>query len=79
MKLLTATIDGKHVGFSSDTDFLVQVGKGKSSYATIATCKGNLAQAVIMYNGLNVGNGHKKRLLMPSCSSRPVLARLITY
>lgn len=71
----TATLDGKNIGYSSETEFLIQIGKGKSSYKTRYAFKGNLEQAVLYYRGLNIGNGYKKRLLMPSCSKNPVLAR----
>ena len=73
MKLYENELDGKKVAYSEDTDFLVQIGKGKGSYKTRWSFKGNLAQAVMYYNGLNVGYGYKKRLLMPSSKS-PVLA-----
>jgi len=72
--LHTAILDGKLIGFSSETDFLVQLGKGRGSYRTKWGFKGNLPQALLYYKSLNVGNGYKKRLLMPS-SSKPILAR----
>lgn len=75
IKLLTAELDGKKIAFASNTDFLLQVGKNKSAYKTKYTFKGNkLNQAVMYYQGINIGNGYKKRLLMPS-SNNPVLAR----
>ena len=77
-KLLTATLDGKMIAYSSETEFVVQVSKSKNSksgYETRYTIKGNLAQAVMYYSGINVGYGYRKRLLMPSCSKNPVLAR----
>ena len=74
VKLLTATVDGKHVGYCSETEFLIQLGKGKGSYETKHVIKGNLGQAIMIYNGYNIGNGYKKRLLMPSCSVKPVIA-----
>lgn len=76
IELKTWTLDGKQIAGSSETEFLVQVGKGaKGSYRTRYAFKGNLGQAVMYYNGINIGNGYKKRLLMPSCSKRPVLAK----
>ena len=36
--------------------------------------RGNLAQAVHLFNGLNISNGYKKRLVSWSFN-RPVLAR----
>jgi hypothetical protein len=73
MKLLTTELDGKMIGYHEDTEFLVQLGKGKGGYKTRWSFKGNLYQAVMYYNALNVGYGYKKRLLMPS-SPKPVLA-----
>jgi len=72
--LRTATLDGKHVGYSSETEFLVQIGKGRGGYRTKYRIVGNLRQAVMYYQGLNIGHGYKKRLLMPS-SKKPVLAK----
>jgi hypothetical protein len=80
IKLLTATLDGKHIGYCSQTEFLIQLGKGpKGSYRTKRSIVGNLGQAIMHYNMLNVGNGYKKRLLMPSCSKNPVVAKTISY
>ena len=73
MKLYVNELNGKKVAYSEDTEFLVQLGKGKGSYKTRYSFKGKLAQAVLYYNGLNVGYGYKKRLLMPS-SPKPILA-----
>ena len=70
-----ATLNGKTIAYGASTDFLVQIGKGKSAYKTKWAFTGNLGQAVLYYNGLNIGNGYKKRLLMPSCGRKPVLAR----
>ncbi len=76
-----ATLDGKRIGYSSETVFLVQVGKGyKGSYKTRYSIKGNLGQAVMYYKGINIGTGYKKRLLMPSSArSRGVLARAFSF
>ena len=70
----TATIDGKRIAYTDDTTFEVQVGRGKSAYATKYSFKGELARAVLYYRGINIGNGYKKRLVMPD-AIRPVLAR----
>lgn len=68
-------LDGKQVAYHSQTPFLVQIGKGaKGSYRTKYTILGDLARAVMWYNGINIGYGWKKRLLMPS-SPKLVLAR----
>ena len=75
--LHTATINGKKVAYSSETDFLVQVGKGKGKYKTKYSFKGNIAQAVFYYSGINVGNGYKKRLFVPSFN-KPTLAKVLS-
>jgi hypothetical protein len=75
--LKTSVLDGKTIAYASDTEFLVQCSKrrtSKSEYETRARFVGNLAQAVMYYNMINVGNGYRKRLLMPS-AAKPVLAR----
>ena len=72
--LHTATLDGKQVGYSSETEFLVQVGKGKGSYKTRYRFVGNLGQAVMYYRGVNVSNGYKKRLVSWAMN-KPLLAR----
>ena len=76
VQLKEDTLDGKKIGYSSVTEFLVQVGKGpKGAYKTRYRIVGNLGQAVMYYRGINIGNGFKKRLLMPSCSKNSVLAK----
>jgi len=75
IKLLTNELDGKRIAYSSQTVFVVQVGKGpKGSYKTRYVFTGDLPQAVKYYNCINIGYGYKKRLLMPS-SKNPVLAK----
>ena len=75
MQTYISELDGKNIAYTDETEFLIQVGKDKGSYKTKYKFVGKLIQAVIYYRGVNVGNGYKKRLLMPSCSKRPVLAR----
>jgi hypothetical protein len=70
----TATLDGKRIAYTDDTEFLVQVGRGKGKYQTKYSFKGELARAVMHYNAINIGRGYKKRLIMPN-AMRPVLAR----
>lgn len=70
----TATLDGKRIIYTEDTEFLVQVGRKSHKYTTRYSFKGNLHQAVFHYRCINIGNGYKKRLLMPG-AMRPVLAR----
>lgn len=70
----TATLDGKRIAYTDDTTFEVQVGRGNGKYKLRYAFKGNLHQAVMYYRGINIGNGYKKRLVMPD-AIRPVLAR----
>jgi hypothetical protein len=70
----TATLDGKRIAYGETTEFLVQIGRGKSKYETKYTFRGELGRAVMYYNAINIGRGYKKRLVMPN-AIRPVLAR----
>lgn len=75
IKILRNELDGKEVVYNTTTEFLVQVGKGaKGSYKTKYRFEGNLLQAVMWYNGINIGNGYKKRLIAPSLN-KPILAK----
>jgi hypothetical protein len=66
-------VDGRKIAYCSHTSFMVQVGRGKGGYATKYTIQGDLEQALFYYDGINIGNGYKKRLLMPSSKNNPVL------
>jgi hypothetical protein len=70
----TATLDGKRIAYTDDTVFEVQVGRHKGKYTARYSFTGNLHQAVKYYRCINIGNGYKKRLVMPD-AMRPVLAR----
>lgn len=75
--LKEGTLDGKRIGYHSFTRFLVQTSRTKnpkSGYVTRNTVVGNLTQAVLLYNGYNIGLGYKKRLVMEG-GTPPVLAR----
>ena len=69
----TAELDGKRIAYTQETEFKIQIGKGRGAYKTHCTIIGDLAHAVAWYNGFNIGNGYKKRLLAPSMN-KPVLA-----
>lgn len=77
MEMYISELDGKNIAYTNETEFLIQVGQGKNSYKTISKFTGKFISAVMYYRAINVGNGHKKRLLMPS-SKKPVLARQIS-
>jgi len=74
IKLKFSELDGKKIAYHSDTVFRVQIGKGKSGYKDRFRIQGNLTQAVLLYNGINIGNGYKKRLYSDFLN-KPVLAR----
>jgi hypothetical protein len=75
VRLKTAILDGKTIAFSSETTFLVQVGRyAKGAYRTRYSFTGNLAQACHYYRCINIGRGYKKRLVMVG-ANKPVLAR----
>lgn len=68
-------LDGSKVAYHEGTEFLVQIGRyRKGSYSTRYRFVGDLVQAVRWYNGINIGNGYKKRLIAPSLN-KPLLAR----
>jgi hypothetical protein len=76
MDIKTTMLDGKRIAYCDTTEFLVQVGRySKGAYRTRYRFMGKLGQAVAYYNAINIGNGYKKRLYMPSCSKHPILAR----
>ena len=77
MEIKTVTLDGKKLAYTSETLFLVQVGKNRSAYRTRYSFTGNIHQAVTYYRALNVGRGYKKRLYVPSFN-KPTLAKQIT-
>lgn len=81
VRLLQNELNGKRIAYCSETVFLVQVGKGyKGAYKNKYTVKGSLPQAVMLYNGINLGNGYKKRLVMPSSArGRGILARAFSF
>jgi len=79
MQIKMVELDGKRIAYCDETEFFVQVGRGRSAYKTRYVFKGNFHQAFLCYRGVNVGNGYKKRLLMPSCSVNPVIARQFSF
>lgn len=72
-----AILNGKRIAFTRDSKFLIQTGKGKSSYKTRYSVIGSLEQAVMYYNLLNIGNGYKKRLIAEGFN-KPILARQLS-
>jgi len=72
----TATIDGKHIAYTDNTIFLVEVGRGsKGAYKIRYKFVGDLRQAASYYASINVGNGYKKRLRMANSVNPRPLAR----
>lgn len=65
---LTQELNGKTLHFWTDTEFLVEVSKSKnlkSGYKIAYRFVGSLSQAVLHYDGINIGYGYKKRLRSP--------------
>jgi len=78
IKILETEINGKKIVYHSESEFLIQVGKGpKGSYHTKYSFKGTLALAVGWYNAINIGNGYKKRLVCWSLN-KPILAKAVS-
>lgn len=71
-------LDGKKIAYHSETKFLVQIGRYKSAYKTRNAIVGNLGQAVLLFNAINIGNGYKKRLVCWEMN-KPILARQFSY
>lgn len=74
MKFKTATLNGVRIAYTTETEFLVQVGRDRGAYKTRYSFKGDLAEALHYYKCINVGKGYKKRLYAPSFNE-PLLAR----
>lgn len=69
-------LNGKKITYHSKTEFKVQVGRyQKGSYESYYHVLGDLNQAVLLFNGINIGRGYKKRLVMGD----KVLARCVSY
>lgn len=66
IKLMTVSIGGKKIGFSSMTGFVVQVAEGRTgNYKTIAHGKGEeFPNLLASYKGVAVGDGTRKRICM---------------
>jgi hypothetical protein len=74
MQHKTATLDGRTIAYTDQTEFFVEVGRGHGVYHIKQVFTGNLAQAVSYFNAINIGRGYKKRLRAPSFN-KPILAR----
>jgi len=72
--IIEKELNGKKIAYHSTTQFLVQIGRGKSGYKTRYSIEGNLAQAIMYFDCINIGNGYKKRLIAPSLN-KPLLLR----
>lgn len=78
MQLYEYELDGKKVIFHSESKIEIQIGKGKSRYRSRHTFSPDkFGSAVMIYNGINIGNGFKKRLVCFTLN-KPVLARRIS-
>jgi hypothetical protein len=69
------TYEGREILYDDNTQFLVQVAKGKkASYRTLHTVVGDFDEALHLYATIDLAVGTKKRLLMPT-SHVPVIAK----
>ena len=79
IRLKYAELTGRRIAYCTETEFRVEVGKGrKGGYKTHYVFRGNLGKAVLYYDAINIGRSYKKRLVMPS-SPQPVLHRQASY
>jgi hypothetical protein len=62
---MIAEINGVSFDYFPTSKFVVQVGRyTKGSYKTRYSFVGNICGAMIHYEGINIGRGYKKRLVM---------------
>jgi len=76
MCLKLATLDGKRIAYCDSTQFLIQARSPQGRYKTKYEVIGNFGQAILLYNGLNIGHGYTKRLLMPADIQNPIIAKV---
>lgn len=75
IELSSLKLDDKMIAYHSESVFLIQTGKGKKGgYRTKYQIVGNLPQAIMLYKGINIGNGYKKRLVCETFN-KPLIAR----
>lgn len=59
----TITINGKEIEVSESASVSVDVGRYRNAYKPRGTFEGReVGQALILYSGINIGHGFKKRL-----------------
>lgn len=75
--LHTAMLDDRSLAYTSETVFRVQVGRGRGAYRDKYRIVGDLAQAVLFYNGINCRAPYKARLYSDFMRPRPTLARKV--
>ena len=76
ISLKTATLNGHNIAYSTQTEFKVQVASPKGKYKTRYSFVGNLGQAVLYFNAINLGFGWRKRLAAPTLN-KPILAKAV--
>lgn len=71
---ITDGLNGQSITYTPETNFLIQVGRGtRGEYKTRYCITGDLCRAVFYYEGINIGNRFKKRLVAPSLDKKPIL------
>ena len=69
-------LDGKSVEYNENTVFTIQLGRNaKGSYRAKYTFIGDFKKANFYFQGINIGNGYKKRLVMDG----KVISRQFSY
>ena len=72
------TFNGKKISFHKTSTIQIQIGRGKGIYKIRHTFEAkDFGRAVMTYNGINIGNGFKKRLVSWGLN-KPLLARSIS-
>jgi hypothetical protein len=62
--MFSDSVDGKHIFFSEETPFIIQIKKNKNKYINFYSILGNLDLAIMYYRGINLSLGEEKRLIM---------------
>ena len=69
-----ATIDDKHIAYTNQSLFEVQISKGKNKYKTRYSFTGDFRRAFMQYQMINIAAPYNKRLVC--CSfNKPIIAR----
>ncbi len=66
-KIKTDFVNGHRICYTGETVFQVEIiGNEYSDWTVKYKIAGDVGRAVMMYKGINIGNGYGKRLVMPN-------------